>query len=176
MLPLLFLVLLAEPPVEPSGKAELRLEFSSKTFDPMKPGKETLKGVIINNTGKPIKVPMDYDGNALQIEALRSGTARSWTMSLYVRVPHKPKWVEVKPGARKVLFELQLADAMPIKREGASPLTWGWIARRGCPASPAVDSSGGVVFGKTKYALRLNGKGLKAESLPVELEIVASKK
>src|SRR5262245_50970907 len=65
MLPLLLCVMLTEPRIEPPGKAELRLVFSAKTFDPLKPGKETVKGVIINNTAKPIKVPADYDGDVL---------------------------------------------------------------------------------------------------------------
>jgi hypothetical protein len=143
----------------------------------MKPGKETVKGVLINNTGKPIKVPTDYDGNALQMKALLDGKAFGrGPMYLYVRGPHEPKWVELKPGARKVLFEWKLADIMPTKREGAAPLEWHSNARFSSPASPAVDHSGGIVFGKAKYVLHFKGKGIKAESSSVELEIVAAKK
>jgi hypothetical protein len=177
MLPLLFCALLAEPRIEPPGKAELRLEFSSKKFDPLKPGKETVRGVIINNTGKPIKVPTDYDGKALQMKALLDGKAFDRKpMNLYVRGGHEPKWVELKPGARKVLFEWKLADIMPTKRAESAPLEWGSNVRFGSPASPAVDYRGGIVFGKTRYVLRFNGKGVMAESPKAGLEIVASKK
>src|SRR5262245_33838154 len=114
MLPLLLCVMLAGQPVEPPGKVEVRLEFSSKTFDPMKPGKETVKGVLINNTDRPVPVPAWYDGRYVQIKAVPREGVGSWELMLYAPKDEKMKWGELKPGARKVLFELKLAEAMPL--------------------------------------------------------------
>src|SRR5262245_19741602 len=103
MLTFLLCALVVEPRVEPAGKVEIRLEFSSKTFEPLKPGKETVKGVVVNNTGKPIMVPTVYDGRAVQIETRpRAKKVRGWNLRLFVHERRDPKWVELKPGARKV--------------------------------------------------------------------------
>src|SRR5262245_36578638 len=176
MLPLLLCVMLADPRVEPKGKAEVRLEFSSKTFDPLKPGKETVKGVLINNTGKPIQVPSFYDGTKVQLIALprEKGFGR-WEMNLFVRAGVRTT-VEVKPMKRHVLFELKLAEVLPVKREGKAMYGWSWPARSAPPSSPAAGRTGVVTPGKIKFVVRFAGEGGKAESPPVELEIVEGKK
>jgi hypothetical protein len=177
MLPLLLCVMFADPAVEPTGKAELRLEFSAKKFDPMKPGEETVKGVIVNNTGKPIQVPMYYDGRTAQLVAQpRGGPFGRWETRLFVRSPLARKTVEVKPSARHVIFELKLADILRTNRDGKQPFGWSWVARSAPPPSPAVSRAGEVFPGKIKFVLRFGETATKAESPPAELEIVTGKK
>lgn len=177
-MPLLLCAVLAHQPVEPPGKVELRLVFSSEKFDPTRPGKETVKGIVVNNSGKPVPVPAWYDGRYAQIKAGPREAVGSWELMLYGPMDEKMKWVEVRPGARKVLFELKLAEAMPLKREKGASLQWWWYAKfLTPPASPALNREGSVVAGKMALHLRLaDEKGFKVESPKVEVEVVAGKK
>ncbi len=172
-----FLLLLPCADAEPTGKAEIKLEFSHPRFAPLKPGKETVKAVLVNNTGKPIKVPARLDNGALRLVAPAEKAAGiRFEMTLFVRDRREAEWAEVKAGARRVLFELALADILPSKREPKAMYGWDWPARMMSPPSPAHGSKGEVAHGKIRLKAVLNGMGVKAESPAAELEIVPAGK
>ena len=117
----------------------LQLTVSTKEYDPAKPS-GSLICAVVNQSTKPIKIPIRYNGIELVLFGQGQGHRWASAMRAPLRQANSQAWKELPPKDKQVLLEQPFKEILPqatAKGRLARPQWgWDWRARPAPPMSP----------------------------------------
>jgi hypothetical protein len=156
---------------EKQEPVEVRLELSTKEFNPSEPGKAVLRCRVRNRTQETLSAPSIYDDKTRLFAQGPVGRP----LTLFLRFKAKFKPAKLDAGQEAVAFELPLGEIL-LPRGKDWPYFWEWDARPMAPLSPIYQLRNKGFVDRATFWVQTQVRGRKVTSPKVELKVKAPAK